>query len=140
MQQYGAEMLLSIATFWESRVEYHADRQDYELTNVIGPDEWHEHVNNNTYTNYMAKWSIQKALDAFHWLQETDPSRARDLTRQLDLNDNRLDHWRDIVAHMYIPQDKQTHVFEQFDGFLKFKPLDQSHYKGRKTSYQALLG
>ena len=140
MQQYGAEMLLSIATFWGSRIEYHAERHDYEITNVIGPDEWHEHVNNNAYTNYMAKWSIQKALDALHWLEQADPLRAKNLTRQLDLSDKRLDHWRDIIEHIYIPQDQQTRVFEQFDNFFNLKPLDQSKYRGRKTSYQALLG
>ncbi len=140
MQQYGAEMLLSIATFWGSRVEYHAERHDYEITNVIGPDEWHEHVNNNAYTNYMAKWSIQKALEVLHWLEQVDPLKTQNLTRQLDLSDKRLDHWRDVIEHMYIPQDQQTSMFEQFDNFFNLKPLDQSKYKGRKTSYQALLG
>src|SRR6266571_6852745 len=140
MQQYGAEMLLSIATFWGSRIEDHAERHDYEITNVIGPDEWHEHVNNNAYTNSMAKWSIQKALDALHWLEQADPLRAKNLTRQLDLSDKRLDHWRDIIENIYIPQDKQTRVFEKYDNFFNLKPLDQSKYRGRKTSYQALLG
>ena len=47
MRAYGAEMLLSTAQFWASRAERHPGLPRHEFTNVIGPDEWHEHVNNN---------------------------------------------------------------------------------------------
>lgn len=140
MQRYGAEMLLSMATFWASRAEKHPEHDDYEINNVIGPDEWHEHVDNNAYTNYMAKWSIQRAIDVLQWLQATSPDKASQLSKQLDLNATRLDHWRDVVARMRNPQDEKTHVIEQFDGFFGLKPLDQSQFEGRKTSYQGILG
>jgi kojibiose phosphorylase len=140
MQQYGAEMLLSIATFWGSRAEYHSERDDYEISNVIGPDEWHEHVNNNAFTNYMARWTIQTALETFDWLHDTAPDKATELVQQLDLTPQRLNHWRDVVARMRIPHDPGTGLFEQFDGFFQLKPLDQSKYKGRTASYQAILG
>jgi trehalose/maltose hydrolase-like predicted phosphorylase len=140
MQDYGAELLLSTAEFWGSRAEYSASRHDYEINNVIGPDEWHEHVNNNAFTNYMARWNIQEALHMLDWLRTRDPQKAQELIQKLDLSDKRLDHWRDVVARIRIPQDKQTKVFQQFDGFFKLAHLDQSTYKGRTTSYQALLG
>ena len=140
MQKYGAEILLSTAEFWGSRVEWHPEREDYEITDVIGPDEWHEHVNNNAFTNYMARWNIQIALDALQWLQSADPNKAQELTRQLDLNEKRLAYWRDVIARIRIPQDKQTGLIEQFDGFFQLEPLDQEKYKGRTTSYQGLLG
>ena len=140
MREYGAEILLSTAEFWGSRVEWHPEREDYEITDVIGPDEWHEHVNNNAFTNYMARWNIQIALDALKWLQSADPNKAEELTQQLDLNEKRLAHWRDVIARMRIPQDKQTGLIEQFDGFFQLEPLDQEKYKGRTTSYQGLLG
>lgn len=139
-RKYGAEILLSTAEFWGSRVEWHPEREDYEITDVIGPDEWHEHVNNNAFTNYMARWNIQIALDALQWLQSADPNKAQELTQQLDLNEKRLTHWRDVIARMRIPQDKQTGLIEQFDGFFQLEPLDQEKYKGRTTSYQGLLG
>jgi kojibiose phosphorylase len=56
------------------------------------------------------------------------------------LNEKRLAHWRDVIARMRIPQDKQTGLIEQFDGFFQLEPLDQEKYKGRTTSYQGLLG
>jgi len=140
MQQYGAEILLCTATFWASRAENHPEHNDFEITGVMGPDEWHEHVNNNAYTNYMARWSIQTALDTLYWLRTTAPDKARELEHQLDLTTERLDYWRDVAARLRIPQDKQIGVFEEFDGFFQLEPLDQEKYKGRAKSYQGLLG
>ncbi len=140
MQDYGAELLLSTAEFWGSRADYNASNHDYEINNVIGPDEWHEHVNNNAFTNYMACWNIQEALHILDWLRQRNPDKAQELLQKLDVSDQRLDHWRDVAAHIRIPQDRQTKVFEQFDGFFKLAHLDQSTYKERTTSYQALLG
>ena len=88
----------------------------------------------------MAKWTIQTALDTLDWLHTTYPNKAAVLVQQLDLTSKRLDHWRDIVAQIGIPQDQRTGLFEQFDGFFQLKPLDQSKYKGRTASYQAILG
>ena len=140
MHEYGAEVFLSTAEFWASRAEFHEDHQDYEINDVIGPDEWHEHVTNNAYTNYMARWNIEKAIDVLQWLRESAPQKADELIKQLDLSQERLDHWRDVVIRMHIPMDKKTGLIEQFDGFFNLEPLDQNQFKGRKTSYQGLLG
>ncbi len=140
MREYGAEIVLSAAQFWASRVEWHPEGDEYVINDVIGPDEWHEHVNNNAYTNYMARWNIQLAIDVLHWLQSTAPAKASELAQQLDLHEQRLANWHDVVAHMRIPQDSHTGLFVQFDGFFQLEPLDQEKFKGRTTSYQGLLG
>src|SRR5437588_8524984 len=108
MQQYGAEMLFSMATFWASRAEKHPEHDDYEINDVIGPDEWHEHVNNNAFTNYMTRRNIQTALECFAWLQKSVPGKAQELTEKLDLTEQRLSHWQDVEEHLRILQDKQT--------------------------------
>jgi trehalose/maltose hydrolase-like predicted phosphorylase len=140
MREYGAELLLSTAMFWASRAERHPEHHDYEFNNVVGPDEWHEHANNNAYTNYMGRWNIQAGLDILDWLHRTAPDKAVELARQLDLTTVRLDHWRDVVSGIHIPQDKQTGLIEEFDGFFQLEPLDQDEYAGRTTSYQGILG
>jgi len=140
MRNYGAEIVLSTAAFWVSRAEFNAKLGEYEINDVIGPDEWHEHVDNNTYTNYMAKWNIQAALKSLHWLRSTDADKAEQLAQQLELNEQQLDHWREVSSNMRILQDQQTGLFEQFEGFFKLEFLDQSKFSGRKTSYQGLLG
>ncbi len=140
MRDYGAEILLNTAKFWGSRATYNDERHDYEIDDVIGPDEWHEHVNNNVYTNYMAKWNIQRAIEVLDWLRKTSPNKEREMERKLDLTNERLAHWREVAEKMRIPQNEQTHVFEQFDGFFDLEHLDQQDYKGRTASYQAILG
>jgi trehalose/maltose hydrolase-like predicted phosphorylase len=139
MQNYGAEIVLSTATFWGSRVEKDTNGA-YEITNVIGPDEWHEHVNNNAFTNYMARQNILDAIKDLHWLQTAAPAKARELVQQLNLTDERLQHWQDVIEKLRIPQDPQTKLFEQFDGFFQLETLDQDQYKGRKDSYQGIMG
>ncbi len=140
MRDYGAEIVLSTALFWGSRVEKNPERNEYEINDVIGPDEWQEHVNNNTFTNYMARWNLQTALDILNWLHQYAPDKAKALEQQLDLTDQRLDYWRDVIARIRIPRDQQTGLFEQFEGFFKREPLDQEQYKGRTVSYQGIFG
>ena len=63
IRDYGAEIVLSTAAFWASRVEYNPKQGRYEIRNVMGPDEYHEQVDNNAFTNAMAQWNIQFALE-----------------------------------------------------------------------------
>ncbi len=140
MRIYGAEMLLSTAQFWASRAERHTDLHRYEFNNVIGPDEWHEHVNNNAYTNYLAKWNIESGLAILDWLHLTAPDKAAALIQQLHLPPEELEHWREVAAQLYVPQDQETDLFEQFEDFFQLEELDQAAYLGRRVSYQAILG
>jgi trehalose/maltose hydrolase-like predicted phosphorylase len=140
MRQYGAELLLSTATFWASRVTYNAGSGEYEINDVIGPDEWHEHVNNNAFTNIMARWNIQTALDALNWLMSVDTEKAQELLRQLQLDEAQLQYWRAVVKDIRIPQDKPSGLFVQFDDFFKLERLDQEQFRGRNKSYQGILG
>ncbi|MGB8345362.1 MAG: hypothetical protein WCD86_10790, partial [Ktedonobacteraceae bacterium] len=140
MRDYGTEILLSTGQFWVSRAMYNAEHHDYEINDVIGPDEWHEHVNNNIFTNYMARWNIETAVDTLDWLRKAAPGKANELLSNLGLADEHFAHWHEIASHLRIPRDQQTKVFEQFDDFFKLPYLDQEAYKGRKASYQALLG
>jgi trehalose/maltose hydrolase-like predicted phosphorylase len=140
MIKYGAEIMLSTAQFWVSRVEKNDERDDYEINNVIGPDEWHEHVNNNAFTNVMAKKNIQTALETLTWLHIHAPKKAHELEQQLNINDQQLNTWQEIQTKMYIPQGQELGLIEQFEGFFKLPFLDQSQYKGRKDSYQGIVG
>lgn len=56
--EYGAELVVEIAKFWLSRLEYNQESDYYEILDVVGPDEYKEHVDNNMYTNFTAKRSI----------------------------------------------------------------------------------
>jgi len=140
MRDYGAEILLDTARFWGSRAEWHAESERYEINDVIGPDEYHDHVNNSAYTNRMAVWNLQTALEILDWLKVQAPTRAAELEGALDLTPSRLEHWRDVIARMVVPHDPETGLIEQFDGFWSLKSVNLADYEPRTKSLQFLLG
>lgn len=140
LRNYGTELLLSTAHYWASRATLDEKRGDYVINNVIGPDEWHEHVHSNSYTNAMARHTIEVALQAWRWLQTDAPDKARALQEYLGIDEAQFAHWQTIAQGLRILQDPQTGLIEQFEGFFKLAPFDQSKYEGRTDSYQAILG
>jgi kojibiose phosphorylase len=140
MCAYGAEMILDTAVFWSSRVEWNEAQQRYNLRQVIGPDEYHERVDNNAFTNWMVRWHLQTALDVLDWLCQQKLDTAERLEQQLDLNRDRLQHWQDIIQKIYIPQDPETGLIEQFEGFFNLQDIDLKAYEPRSRSMQAILG
>ncbi|CAD6494515.1 MAG: Glycosyl hydrolase family 65 central catalytic domain protein [Candidatus Argoarchaeum ethanivorans] len=62
MARYGTEIMLETARFWASRVTYSEETGRYEIRNVIGPNEYQECVDNNAYTNYLARWNLRCAI------------------------------------------------------------------------------
>lgn len=140
MRCCGAEILLDTAVYWGSRAEWNAAQERYEISDVIGPDEYHEHVDNNAFTNRMIQWHLRRALQILDWLQETDPSYAQTLSAQLDLSRARLDHWRDVIARLYIPRRPDSSLIEQFEGFFDRHDIDLQAYEPRTRSMQVILG
>ncbi len=140
MQQYGAEIILDTAVFWGSRAEWHADRNRYEICDVIGPDENHEHVNNNAFTNRMAQWHLQTAMRVWDWLRRVAPHRAADLRQQLGLTQERLTLWQDICDKMTFFYDAESGLIEQFEGFFRLDDINLQDYEPRARSIQAILG
>jgi len=140
MRDYGAEILLDTAVFWGSRAEWNPERGCYEINDVIGPDEYHEHVDNNAFTNGMIRWHLQTALDTLTWLRTADVERATALTAQLDLTPERLARWQDIIERIVILHDPETGLIEQCDGFFALKDVNLDDYEPRTKSMQAILG
>ncbi len=136
----GAEMLLDTAVYWGSRVEWNPERDRYEIRDVIGPDEYHERVDNNAFTNRMVQWHLQTALKLWDWLEIHHPETAIALQTALDLTPTRLRHWGDVIAHLWVPQDPQTGLIEQFEGFFDLTDVDLDAYEPRLQSMQVILG
>jgi kojibiose phosphorylase len=140
MRDYGAEIILEAARFWNSRVEWDETHNRYNINNVIGPDEYHDHVNNNVYTNFLARWTLQFALEVLAWLREYAPDKAQELGKNLELNRKKLEHWQHVIEHIFLGFDPQTGLFEQFEGFYDRKRVDLQTFEPRTQSMQALLG
>jgi trehalose/maltose hydrolase-like predicted phosphorylase len=140
LRDYGAEIVLDTARFWGSRVEWNAQQSRYEINDTIGPDEYHEHVNNSVFTNCLARWNLEAGLELLDWLRRQYPGRAAELEARLSLTQEHLAHWADVIGHLYIPYDPGTGLMEQFEGFFDLDDIDLSEYESRHTSMQMLLG
>ncbi len=140
MRDYGAEIVLDTARFWASRARWNEERGRYEIRDVIGPDEYHEHVDNNAYTNGMARWNLETALEVLAWLRETAPEKATDLESRLGLTEEVLRRWTHVIEHLYIPHDPESGLIEQFEGFFDREDIDLSTYEPRRVSMQVILG
>ncbi len=135
----GVELILDTAKFWASRAEWNADAHRYEYNDVIGPDEYHEHVNNNAYTNRMAQWNLQTALEALEWLKGRVPEKANELVQSLDLNEERLKKWRDVIEKIYL-HIEPSGLIEQFEGYYQRKDIDLAALEPRAKSAQEIFG
>ncbi|MBK9709944.1 MAG: glycoside hydrolase family 65 protein [Kouleothrix sp.] len=136
---YGAEMLLEIARFWSSRATPDADGR-YHILKVIGPDEYHESVNDSAYTNVMAQWALRRGLDTASELQRRHPARWRSLATQLDITIDELDDWRRVADNLLTGFDPRTGLFEQFEGFYKLREVDLSGHDTADKTMDVKLG
>jgi kojibiose phosphorylase len=136
---YGAGMLLEIARFWASRATLGADGR-YHILKVIGPDEYHETVNDNAYTNMMAQWTIQQALAVAGELQDRYPDRWQALTTKLDIRSEERANWSRVAQAIVVAFDPETKVYEQFDGYYQLREVDLAGHDMADKTMDVKLG
>jgi trehalose/maltose hydrolase-like predicted phosphorylase len=135
----GAEILLETARFWAFRAVLEADDKRH-IRHVIGPDEYHEDVDDNAFTNVMARWNISRGLEAIEVLRKRWPNHAAALREKLALGDEELADWRDAVSRIVSGLDPATGIHEQFAGFHALQPLDLAAYADRKVPIDVVIG
>jgi trehalose/maltose hydrolase-like predicted phosphorylase len=137
---YGAEIVLDTALFWGSRAEYNAEKDRFELSMQIGPDEYHENINNSVFTNSLVRWHLRQALDLSKWLQNNYASHAERLLKDLGIDAERLNHWQAIVDKMFIPHSAEKGILEQFEGFFNLERIDLAAWQPRVANMDWVLG
>jgi alpha,alpha-trehalose phosphorylase len=131
---YGAEMLIETARLWADLGFYSRDgKEQFHIHGVTGPDEYTAIVNNNAYTNMMARENLRYAVQSLEALREKSPERFKGLSYDTDLKAHEIDDWRRAAQHMYIPYDKEKGIHLQDDEFLKkeiwdFENTPQENY------------
>lgn len=132
MRDYGAEMLFEIAQFLVSRVHFKRDRHRYEFIRLLGPDEYHENVDNNTFTAVQARHALRAAVNTYISLGEHAPDLRESLTTRLGIESSHVDEWRRMVELIYVKEpDAATGVIEQFDGFFEHEDITPEALAGR---------
>ncbi|MDP8266286.1 MAG: glycosyl hydrolase family 65 protein [Candidatus Aceula meridiana] len=122
LKKAGYELIFSAARFWASRVSKNKQGK-YEIRNVIGPDEFHEHVNNNAFTNVMAKWNLLTAHKLYTQLKIKDKKAGASLCSRMSLTEKEVALWKFIAARLVVKINKNN-VIEQFDGFFRKRYIE----------------
>lgn len=107
----GMDVLVGTARFWAARVHWSKWRNKYVMHGVTGPNEYENNVNNNWFTNTMARWLLKYTLERL-------PLATKEAQERVRVTDEEKAKWQDIVDNMYLPEDKERGIFLQQDDFL----------------------
>jgi trehalose/maltose hydrolase-like predicted phosphorylase len=123
MAAAGTEILVETARFWASRAEVEPDGRAH-IRQVIGPDEYHEIVDDNAYANAMAVFNLERAADALAILKRERPADWHRMSARLGITEKESQNWRTLAAAMVTGFDHATKLFEQFAGYFQLEELD----------------
>ena len=129
--EMGMEVLLGIARFWKQRATFSTQKNKYVILGVTGPNEYENNINNNFYTNYMAKWCLNYAKENLENLKANYPSDYARIVQATNFNESELEEFGTVAEQMYFPFSEEHGVYLQQDGFLDkelitVKDLDRS--------------
>jgi len=114
----GLEVIIGVARFWSQRVNYSNDKEAWVMLGVTGPNEYENNVNNNWYTNYLARWCMDYAIDQIRFVKETEPEEWNRIKEVTQFDKDEIDDWRYRIDKMYLPYSETLGVYLQQDGFL----------------------
>ena len=130
--EHGAEILAEVARFLTSRVVWVPHRERWELHSVLGPDEYHEFVDDNAFTNHQAARALEGAARTWTWLEDAAPPRHAALSEALGVSEEEVAGWRDVAQRLHRPEpDPATGVIEQFRGYRTLEDVTPDVLEGR---------
>ncbi|HWE19956.1 MAG TPA: glycoside hydrolase family 65 protein, partial [Hyphomicrobiaceae bacterium] len=135
----GAEILIETARFWASRAQVEPDGRA-RIRQVIGPDEYHELVDDNAYTNVMAAFNLERAADAAAILCREQPDRWQRVAVRLGVAENDPGSWSGLAGKLVTGFDPVTRLFEQFAGYFQLDDIDATAHQGCPTPIDVCLG
>ena len=116
--EFGIEVMIAVSRFWQQRATYSKSKEKFVVLGVTGPNEYENNVNNNFYTNYLAKWCMEYTLENLDILKDNYKEDFNRIVAKTFLNKNELTEWKEISDKMYFPFNKKYNVYLQQDGFL----------------------
>ena len=139
--EHGAEILVEVARFLRSFVRLDELRGTYHCIRLLGPDEWHENVDDNAFTNHQVRAALDIAVRTHGWMAHEHPEQLEVLSRRLALHPAEVSAWARIRDNLYLPEpDPQTGLVEQFDGFFELEDVGPDELRGRLLHPQEYWG
>ncbi|HAA65029.1 MAG TPA: family 65 glycosyl hydrolase [Thermoanaerobacter sp.] len=119
LYDYGCEIVFETARFWEDLGAYIPLKGNkFCINTVTGPDEYTALVDNNAYTNYMAKMNLEYAYDIANKMKKEVPQKYQKVASKLNLKDEEIVAWKKAADNMYLPYSKELDIIPQDDSFL----------------------
>jgi maltose phosphorylase len=118
IHEKGLEVLIGIARFWHQRATFSTHKNKYVILGVTGPNEYENNVNNNFYTNYIAKWCIQYTLEQIEKTAGDYPDDYARISNKVKLDASEMAAMKKVADNMYFPYSEEHGVYLQQDGFL----------------------
>ena len=114
----GIFVLIAITRFWYQRFNFSEQKQKFVMLGVTGPNEYENNVNNNFYTNYIAKWCMEFTLDTLERIKATNIEAYRKILTKTKLKQQEIEVIKSMSKSIYLPYSKEHGVYLQQDGFL----------------------
>lgn len=137
---HGAEIAFEVARFLRSFVRYDDWRGVYRCIRLLGPDEWHENVDDNAFTNHQTAAALQFAIDTYDRLAADHPEALEALARRIGLRDDEVDRWRRVRDHLVLPEPGDDGLIEQFAGFFDLEDVTPAELRDRLLHPQEYWG
>jgi len=136
----GAEVILECARFYYSYAYFKKDKNRYEILDVIGPDEYHERVNNNAFTSMVVKATFEIANSAVEYLARKHPDALQRLVKKIKI-EHELPLFAEAAKLLYVPApDRKSGIIEQFDGYFRLEDTTIEKLKAKKLHPDEYLG
>lgn len=136
----GAEVVFECARFFLSYTYFNPDKHRYEILDVTGPDEYHERVHNNAFTNRLVAHTFEVCLLVAAHLRENFPEKYFELMETLDFAPD-LSMISEMAQRIYQPDlDASGNVIPQFDGYLTLENVPLKTVLERKLHPHEYLG
>ena len=129
MDNYGYELLIETARFWSSRLETSSTDDLLHINNIIGPDEYTEHIDDNAYTNYLAKWNMDYAVSCYKHIKANRPEVYTRLIQKIDINDEMIEKIAERANKVYIPVPGEDQIIDQDTTYRTLEEIDLAKYK-----------
>ena len=119
LAEYGLEVLIALSRFWARRCNWSQEKNQYVILGVTGPNEYENNVNNNWYTNTLARWTLKYTSDSLEWLRSASKVKFNSVVARTSLDTQcELSLWKEIIDNIYLPVHYDLGIFLQQDGFM----------------------
>ncbi len=132
LRDMGAEMAFEICRFIFSYGYYNPSRDRYEMIRLLGPDEYHENVDNDFFTNFQCQFALRRGVWIYRKLEKEDPDCLQALARKVGLKARDAADWEQMAEKLYVPQPHpESALIEQFDGYFQLEDILPDQLKER---------